>query len=280
MRYALNLQAFGELAVVDALASLAADAEAAGWDGFFLWDHLQWEPGLPVADPWIALTAIAMRTTRIRIGALVTPLPRRRPWKFARETATLDHLSKGRLVVGVGIGGEWFREYSTFGESVDDKTHAAMLDEGLAVVTGLWSGEPFEYQGKHYAVHSAQFLPTPVQSPRIPVWVAGVWPNKAPMRRAAMWDGLCPIVDGHTVQPEEVSAMLAYIRQYRSRNAPFDVVVPGYVGNMQQAEAKSLLKRYEEAGVTWWQEGFMPNDTLHDVRERIHQGPPSLFMAK
>jgi alkanesulfonate monooxygenase SsuD/methylene tetrahydromethanopterin reductase-like flavin-dependent oxidoreductase (luciferase family) len=276
MRYALNLPAFGAFADARALASLAREAEDAGWDGFFIWDHIQSESGMSVADPWVTLTAIAMKTERIHIGALVTPLPRRRPWKFARETATLDHLSGGRLIVGVGIGSDqWYREYSTFGEPLDDKTHAAMLDEGLDVLTGLWSGELFSYEGQHYTIRDALFLPSPVQSPRIPIWVAGIWPNKAPMRRAAHWDGVCPIVEGHLVQPEEVREMLTYIRQHRPTDDPFDVVVCGYVGNQDPVEAAALLKSYAEAGVTWWQEGFLGNDTLNDVRERIHQGPPS-----
>jgi alkanesulfonate monooxygenase SsuD/methylene tetrahydromethanopterin reductase-like flavin-dependent oxidoreductase (luciferase family) len=276
MRYALNLPAFGAFADVRALASLASEAEDAGWDGFFIWDHIQSELGMPVADPWVALSAIALKTERIHIGALVTPLPRRRPWKLARETTTLDRLSGGRLIVGVGIGSDrWYREYSTFGEPVDDKLHATLLDEGLDVLVGLWRGEPFSYEGQHYTVRDALFLPRPIQSPRIPIWVAGIWPNKAPMRRAAHWDGVCPIVEGHMVQPEEVREMLTYIRQYRPADAPFDVVVGGYIGNRDPAEAALLLERYAEAGVTWWQEGFLGNDMLNDVRARIQQGPPS-----
>ena len=193
MRFAINLPAFHELSDVRALADLAHEAEDAGWDGFFLWDHMQTRPNGPVADPWIALTAIAMKTERIRIGALVTPLPRRRPWKFARETATLDQLSGGRLIVGVGIGGDFWGEYSSFDELPDDKTHAAMLDEALEVVIGLWSGQRFRYEGTHYTIRDVQFLPTPAQSPRIPIWVAGVLPHKAPLRRASRWDGYYPI---------------------------------------------------------------------------------------
>ncbi|HEX6543719.1 MAG TPA: LLM class flavin-dependent oxidoreductase [Ktedonobacterales bacterium] len=277
MRFALNLPAFNMLADARALADLAREAEDAGWDGFFLWDHLQTEPGVPVADPWVALTAIAMRTERIRFGALVTPLARRRPWKLARETATIDRLSRGRLIVGVGIGGDWWGEYSAFGEPSDDKTHAAMLDEGLAVVTGLWSGEPFTYEGVHYTVRNAQFLPTPAQTPRIPIWVAGVWPHKAPLRRAAQWDGLCPIHwDGRPIQPDEIRELLAYVSQYRSTGEPFDVAVAAYVGNDDPVEAQARLRRYAEAGVTWWQEAFLPTDTLDMVRKRIHQGPPTL----
>jgi alkanesulfonate monooxygenase SsuD/methylene tetrahydromethanopterin reductase-like flavin-dependent oxidoreductase (luciferase family) len=278
MRYAINIPAFGPFADVRALASLASEAEEAGWDGFFLWDHIQAERGLPVADPWIALSAIALKTERIRIGALVTPLPRRRPWKLARETVTLDHLSGGRLIVGVGIGGDsFFREYSTFNESVNDKMHATMLDEGLDVLTGLWSGKPFSYTGQHYTVRDALFLPTPIQSPRIPIWVAGIWPNKAPLHRAARWDGVCPVVsDLRTMQPEEIRDLLAYIRQYRSTDTSFDVAPGGSMGKYAPAEAAMLLKRYAEAGVTWWQEGFFWNDTLDDVRRRIRQGPPSV----
>ena len=283
MRFAINLPAFNAMSDVRALAELAHEAEENGWDGFFLWDHMQTDPNGPTADPWVALTAIAMRTERIRFGALVTPLPRRRPWKFARETATLDQLSGGRLIVGVGIGGDWWGEYSAFGEpATDNRTHGAMLDEALDVVTGLWSGQPFNYAGKYYTIHNAQFLPTPAQQPRIPIWVAGIWPHKAPMRRAARWDGVCPIpvVDGGVVQPDEVREMLAYIGEQRASSEPFsepfDVVLAGWMGNRPQDEAAEALRGYAEAGVTWWQEGFLPSDQIEDVRARIQQGAPRL----
>ncbi len=277
MRFAINLPAFNAFADARELADLAREAEGAGWDGFFLWDHLQTEPNGPVADPWVTLTAIAMRTECIRFGALVTPLPRRRPWKFARETATLDRLSRGRLIVGVGIGSDHWREYSAFGEAADDKAHATLLDESLAIVTGLWTGEPFSYEGTIYTVRNAQFLPTPAQAPRIPIWVAGILPHTAPLRRAARWDGVYPIHwDGHPVQPDEIREMLSYIHQYRSSGDPFEVVVAGYVGNESLTAATALLRTYAEAGVTWWQEGFLPGDTLDMVRARIHQGPPTL----
>src|SRR5215211_309557 len=132
MRYAINMPHFGPFGDPRRLAELAREAEQAGWDGFFLWDHLLFEQPLPMVDPWVAMAAMAMTTERIKLGALVTPLPRRRPRKLAREIVTLDHLSNGRLIVGVGIGGDWWGEYSAFGESPDDKLHAAMLDEGLA----------------------------------------------------------------------------------------------------------------------------------------------------
>lgn len=277
MRFGLDLPPFGPLSDARTLAELAREAEDAGWDGFFIWDHMLHEADLPIADPWIALTAIAMSTERIRFGPLVTPLPRRRPWKVAREAATLDRLSNGRLILGVGIGSNrWGREFSTFGESPDDKTHAAMLDEGLDILTGLWSGEPYAYEGQHYSIAEARFQPTPVQSPRIPIWVACMWPNKAPLRRAARWDGVYPIIDGSDFTPDQIREMLAYIRQYRTSDAPFDVTIAGYTGNKDPATVSALLQGYAEAGVTWWQEGFWWTDTPDLVRERIRQGPPKL----
>lgn len=276
MRFGINLPAFEQFSDARVVAELAHEAEDAGWDGFFLWDHLQYHRGQLVADPWMALTAIAMRTERIRFGPMVTPLPRRRPWVLARQTATLDRLSGGRLILGVGLGGDWNREYSAFGEPADDKTHAAMLDEGLEVLTGLWSGEPFSHEGAHYTVHDAQFLPTPAQAPRIPIWVAGIWPHKAPLRRAARWDGVFPIAEGGGVTPEQIAEIVAYVRQYRTSDAPFDVVAVGYVGNLEPAAATERLHQYAEAGLTWWQEGFFWHDSMESVRERIRQGPPAL----
>jgi alkanesulfonate monooxygenase SsuD/methylene tetrahydromethanopterin reductase-like flavin-dependent oxidoreductase (luciferase family) len=169
---------FGELADARALAALAARAEGAGWDGFFVWDHVRYSPPtLPVADPWIALTAIALATERVRIGPLVTPVSRRRPHKLARETVTLDRLSGGRLVLGVGLGSDNHGEFEDFGEVSEPRERARLLDEGLDRLTAHWD----------------DFAPRAVQEPRIPIWVAARWPNRRPVRRAARWDGLFPI---------------------------------------------------------------------------------------
>ena len=161
------------------LVELACEAEAAGWDGFFIWDHLvRWnDRRIPVVDPWITLAAIAVKTERICLGPMVTPLARRRPWKLARETVTLDHLSGGRLILGIGLGSRSTAEFKAFGDEGDPKARAAMLDEGLEVLAGLWSGHAFSYSGKYYQIEETQFRPPPVQSPRIPIWVAGTWPN-------------------------------------------------------------------------------------------------------
>lgn len=186
MKFGIYLPNFGTYGDVRALANLARDAEQSGWDGFYIWDHIAGEH-MPIVDPWVGLAAAALQTERIRIGTTVTPLPRRRPWKLARETVSLDHLSGGRLTLGVGIGlGQ--AEWNDLGEQTDLKQRGAMLDEGLQVLTGLWSGEPFSFSGQYYQVKEAHFLPKPVQQPRIPIWVGGFWPNKAPFRRAA-WAG-------------------------------------------------------------------------------------------
>jgi alkanesulfonate monooxygenase SsuD/methylene tetrahydromethanopterin reductase-like flavin-dependent oxidoreductase (luciferase family) len=274
MRFAINVPNFGPFADPLAVVELAQAAEAAGWDGFFLWDHVLWtnpEP-LPVADPWVSLAAIAQATERIQVGPLVTPLPRRRPWQVAREAATLDALSHGRLILGVGIGGDWFGDYSGFGEPADDQTHGAQLDEALAVITGLWSGEPFSYTGNHYTVRDVQFLPRPVQQPRIPIWVAGVWPGTRPFRRAARFDGVVPLArpEGATLSPDDVRAMLGFIGQHREDSTPIDVVLGGPPLSVSQ------LAAYADAGVTWYQDGFLWQDSPQVVLEHIRRGPPRL----
>jgi alkanesulfonate monooxygenase SsuD/methylene tetrahydromethanopterin reductase-like flavin-dependent oxidoreductase (luciferase family) len=198
MRYAVNVPNFEDYSDVRTVAALAADAEAAGWDGFFVWDHLAFVKAwrLRIADPWVLLTGVALATERLRLGPMVTPLPRRRPWKLARETVTLDRLSGGRLVLGVGLGEPPEDEYGSFGEPTDPVVRAAMLDEGLEVLTRLWSGETVSFAGRHYRVDEVAFRPTPVQRPRIPIWVAGAWPRPGPLRRAARFDGSCPLKVG------------------------------------------------------------------------------------
>jgi alkanesulfonate monooxygenase SsuD/methylene tetrahydromethanopterin reductase-like flavin-dependent oxidoreductase (luciferase family) len=288
MKFGLYLPNFGPLGNAHTLADLAADAEAAGWDGFFIWDHIARAWVTEVVDPWVALSAVAMTTTRLRIGALITPLPRRRPWKVARETVSLDHLSGGRLVVGVGIGGSGGRqvEWQNFGEEMDLRVRGAMLDEALEILTGLWSGRPFTYAGRHYRVEESRFLPVPLQSPRIPVWVAGQWPHRVPFRRAARWDGMFPefpMANGDVLA--QLSAAVAFVRARRANDAPFDVVhaatpTPGD----DPVRAAEIVRPYAEAGVTWWLERLDPPHfgeawqaewPLDAMRRRIRQGPPA-----
>ena len=277
MRFAMYVPNFDTFGSVRTLVTLAQAAEAAGWDGFFLWDHLLPDADSalgPVVDPWIALTAIAGATSRLRFGALITPFPRRRPWKLVRETVTLDHYSSGRLVVGAGIGGDWWREYSAVGESRDDRTRGDMLDEGLDVVTGLWTGTPLTYKGTYYTVADAQFLPPPYQTPRIPIWIAGVWPGTRPFRRAARWDGIIPTGRNGTPSPDDIRRMRAYIDNYRTATTPFDVAFQGRAHEVPAEERGKHVADYASAGVTWWLEQVWPDVALTEVRSIIDQGPP------
>jgi alkanesulfonate monooxygenase SsuD/methylene tetrahydromethanopterin reductase-like flavin-dependent oxidoreductase (luciferase family) len=279
VRFGIFLPNFGPFGDPTVIVDLAREAEDAGWDGLFIWDHMLFgtEPE-PVLDPWVALTAVATATSRIRFGTAVTPLARRRPWKVARETVTLDHLSGGRLVLAVGLGTPPEIEFGTFGEPTDARLRAEMLDEALDVLGGLWSGEPFSYDGKHFTVSQTQFLPRPLQQPRIPVWTAGWWPNRRPFRRGARWDGVIPeLVGGATPSPADVADLAAYVRSHRVSGEPFDIAINGYTEDGRPSEV-ALLEEYEQAGTTWWLERFEPTHrfSVDAVRRRIAHGPPQV----
>jgi alkanesulfonate monooxygenase SsuD/methylene tetrahydromethanopterin reductase-like flavin-dependent oxidoreductase (luciferase family) len=279
MQFAIDLPHFGPFSDPHLLTELAHEAEESGWDGFFIWDHVNYKladfPGpMVITDPWILMAALAMRTKRIKIGPMVTALPRRRPWKVARETVTLDHLSHGRLILGIGSGSDRRGEYHDFGEMTNVKMRGEMLDEGLAVLTQLWSGEEVKYEGQHYQVSQVQFLPKPFQRPRIPIWLAGYWPTKKPFRRAAQWDGIFPLMLERALTPDDFREILAYTHTQRTQTTPFDVVAGGQTDGTDKARASDHAASFAEAGVTWWQEMFYPHNTLEQVRQRIHQGPP------
>ena len=265
MRCALFLPPFDELSDPRLVARLAADAEEHGWDGFFVWDHITYrDPVRLLADPWITLAAVASATSRIRLGPMVTPLPRRRPVKVARETATLDVLSEGRLVLGVGIGGDRSREFSATGEQTEDKVRGAMLDEALEVLAAAWSGEPVHHRGEPYVVDDLQVLPTPVQRPGPPVWVALRYGNAGPLRRAARHDGAFPIEIESPDQLADVGQQIAGLRGDDAR--PFDLVVGGPPGTDPRP--------YADAGATWWTVSFPLSTTEADVRAVLRDGPP------
>ena len=273
MRFGLDLPTTGDYADVRLLADLAAEAEAAGWDGFFVFDQVASDQPEPLVDPWIALAAVALATTSLRFGPLVTPLARRRPWKVAREAATLDRLSGGRMVLGVGLGAG-AAEFENLGEAGDPKQRAAMLDEGLAILQGLWQGEPFDFEGQHYHLQGAHFLPTPQQQPRIPIWVGGIWPNQAPMRRAARWDGVFPHFRGGMMPHAELARLVDYVFSQRTANTPFDVVLRNKLNPMPLAEEAALAATYANAGLTWWLVGAEAAPTVPAMFARIRQGPP------
>jgi alkanesulfonate monooxygenase SsuD/methylene tetrahydromethanopterin reductase-like flavin-dependent oxidoreductase (luciferase family) len=241
---------FDELVEPSTVAELAGAAEQHGWDGFFLWDHIRYRPPVEaVADPWIALTAVAIATERLRIGPLVTPLARRRVQKLARETVTLDHVSNGRLTLGVGLGGDRNGEFEPFGDPADPRERARLLDEGLDRLDGYWRGE---------------FKPPPVQQPRIPVWVAGRWPNRRPLRRAARWDGFFPI---DLTGPDDLAVFAEEIRELRRNpDDPFDLIAEITPGDDPEP--------WEAAGATWVLTGSTDTPPkLADVSAAIEAGP-------
>jgi alkanesulfonate monooxygenase SsuD/methylene tetrahydromethanopterin reductase-like flavin-dependent oxidoreductase (luciferase family) len=285
MRFSVSIPNFGDFADPEAVAVLAQAVEHAGWDGLFVWDHVVHEKRLvrEIADPWILLTAAAMVTSRINLGTMVTPVARRRPQKLAREVTTLDRLSQGRMILGAGLGDPADDEYGAFGEPTSPRLLAARLDEGLEVLNRLWSGERTTYLGEHMTVRDVMFRPTPVQRPRVPVWIGGRWPNKPPMRRAAKWDGAVPIMAGAwQAEPpaiDEVRALSAFLKQARAEagraEEPFELVL----GGSSPAGTWPLLGSLAEEGVTWWDER-MPFGELLDkadpIRRRVEEGPPRL----
>jgi len=270
MRHGLYVAPFGELADVGALAEVAAQAQDAGWDGFFVWDHVMTYDGIDVADPWIALTAVALAADRLRLGAMVTPLARRRPWDVARQVAVLDRLSGGRMVFGAGLGGDSRRELSAFGEERDARARAALLDEALELVVALWSGEPVTREGAAFALDRAQVRPTPLQQPRPPVWLGCVWPHRRPLARAARYDGVFPVSHRESLRGEDLRAILDTVAEHRPQGAgPFDLVVV----NHERPDAERLAE-LSAAGATWWLQGFGERPRLADVQGAAAAGPP------
>jgi hypothetical protein len=259
---------------------LAQEVEAAGWDAFFVWEAV-W-----ATDPWVTMGAIAAVTERIRLGAMITPVSRRRPWKLASETATVDRLSGGRLIFAVGLGA-LDTGFTKFGEETDRRTRAELLDEGLDIITGLWQGQPFGYDGKHYHIQPQDIhlaCPLPVQQPRIPIWVVGAWPRMKSMRRVLRYDGLLPDVmekkggqwKRRATTPDDIRAMQAFVAGNRALQTPFDIVMEGETPGDDAEKAASIVRPWAEAGVTWWIEAKWgaPDDP---VRTRIQQGPPGRF---
>jgi alkanesulfonate monooxygenase SsuD/methylene tetrahydromethanopterin reductase-like flavin-dependent oxidoreductase (luciferase family) len=262
---------------------LAREAEAAGWDGLFL-PELVWG-----VDPWAQLAAAAVVTERIRLGTMLTPLPWVHPWTLASQAGAVDHLSNGRAIVAVGLGAPDAGGRG-FPLEMDRRVRAELLDEGLDVLTGLWSGEPFEYSGKHYRIDPTPFSsntrsegmpppPPPVQRPRIPIWLVGVWPSKKSMQRALRYDGLLPAAMGddgvRNATVDEVAEMVRFARDNRPAGAPFDVIVEGETA---PASGADVVGPHAVAGATWWIESrwMLPPtpEGVAEFRGRVAAGPP------
>lgn len=282
MRYGLSLPNGGVCGDARVLAELGCLAEEAGWDGVFVEDYIvhQSDGAVPTCDPWIALAAMAVGTKHMRLGTSVTPLSRRRPWKVAREALALDQLSNGRFILGVGSGDAGEAGFTRVNEVSDARARAKMLDEALDVIVGLWSGEPFSYEGQYYQVREMTFLPTSVQKPRIPILVGGGWPLKGPSLRAARYEGCCLYKqhepgDDSDWTPDEVHRLKEFIESHRSeeqRGKPYEIKLGGRSRSKDWEQDRAMMKSLADVGVTWWVE-YIPAGELETMREGVLRGP-------
>jgi alkanesulfonate monooxygenase SsuD/methylene tetrahydromethanopterin reductase-like flavin-dependent oxidoreductase (luciferase family) len=255
MRHALFVPNFGTFSDPSLVADLGARSEATGWDGLFLWDHVVHRSGdEEVVDPWMALALVAARTSRIKLGPLITPLPRRRPWNVARQAVTLDRLSGGRAVLGVGLGTHGTLEFTGFSEQEDPVTRGAMLDEALGVIEELWSGEVVHHDGPHYKVEGVRFRPGPVQKP-LPIWVAAEWPNRRPLLRASRFQGVVPL---RLPGPAALAEVFATVGEGK------DVAVKA---------GGHPVSSWEDAGATWILHEVGSGEPVERVEEIIDAGP-------
>ena len=273
MHYAIEIVPFGEFSDPHVVMRLAQAADAAGWEGLFLWDHLAYVFGWPGGDPWVLLSAVAATTSRLKLGVDVTPLPRRRPQVLAHTLVTLDRLSQGRVIFGAGLGGT-NEEFEIFGEPMDVKRRAAMLDEGLVLLDSLLRGENVDYQGSYYTAKGVTMTPLPVQQPRPPIWIGGE--SKAALRRAARWDGW--VIPGANMEgqmeksPEWLAEQVAEIRAQRVSKDPFEVAING----VSAIGDSALPQTYAAAGATWWMEClFGMRGSVEEMMRRVEAGPPS-----
>lgn len=277
MKYGFVLP-FGDARIAAECAELA---EEAGWDGFFVWEPV-W--GM---DAWVSLSAAAMHTQKIRLGTMLTPIARMKPWKLASETVALDHLSNGRVILSVGLGATDL--YKGFPEETDRKLRAELTDEALEILTGLWKGAPFRFQGKHYQLDIPRkpvgpaYPPPPVQKPRIPIWVVGAWNREKSMQRALHYDGLLPAIMDRSgkvsmrpASPQEISDIRHYIGEHRVDAETYDIIVEGQTPGENQAQATCIVREYYDAGATWWIEALWSADKIEQFTLRIKQGPPKV----
>ncbi len=276
--FGLGVPNGGDFANPVALARLAAEAEAAGWDGVFLWDHvIRRQPWQPMIDPWVTLAAMAAATDRVVLGPMVTPLARRRVSNVARQTVTLDHLSGGRVRLGVGLGAP-DDEFTRFGESADAKERAQRLDESIEALEALWTGDDVAYRGRFVTADGVQFTPRPVNG-RVPIWVAGGWPGGAPFRRAARLDGVWPVSSsGGYLTVDAFGDCIGRVQQLRAdlgRTGPYDACFIDRSTGPEDERVRDDLGRLRTVGMTWWIESLdQPDVPFEAHRERVLAGPP------
>jgi len=269
MKFGIDVPVDGPYANPRLLSEIANEAEAAGWDGVFLQDVFV---GPAVADPWITLAAVALRTERVRIGVFLTPMPRRQPWEVARQAVTIDHLSAGRLIMGAALGHSEL-DFTPFGLDWDPVIRAQKLDETLEIIVALWSGESRSFTGQHYHLTDVILGPRPIQRPRIPIWVAAGWPARRPLRRAATWDGVYLMTNnqrtGEATNAHDIAAATQYMGQLSDDHRPIEVAVNGLADGRDDPR----VAEFAAAGATWWIE-YDRDGSINTYRQRIRRGPP------
>ncbi|WP_433654000.1 LLM class flavin-dependent oxidoreductase [Nocardia sp. CA-128927] len=272
LRHGVYLPPFGPFGDPTTIVDLAVRAEAAGWDGVFLWDHVVSE-AMPIVDPWTTLGAVAQATDRILLGTTVTPLARRRPWIVARQAATLSKLSNGRFIFGTGLGSDESGDFTRFGEPADLRTRSARYDEGLDIVRAIWSGQAYRHSGSHYQVYIEEAVPEPHH---IPIWVASSTNHPNVIRRAASCDGIFPHLGDHTPTPDELADIVAAVHSLRlpTTDRSFEVVVTGNASHAWNEPTTVDVKGLTEAGMTWWMESLIHFDPLELSLEIVDAGPP------
>jgi alkanesulfonate monooxygenase SsuD/methylene tetrahydromethanopterin reductase-like flavin-dependent oxidoreductase (luciferase family) len=278
VKFGLFVAPFEELADPRRVAELAAVAEDVGWDGLFLWDHMLADPGMAVGEAWTTLAAIAMTTGRMRIGTMVTPLSRRRPWVLARQISAIDQLSGGRLVVGIGLGDDGWREFSAFGEVAEPVPRGRILDESLEVLQRLLNGADVDFDGDDLTVHTTAFLPRPVQNP-VPFWAACRWPNRRPLARAARLQGCFPIFRAGQDSPPPPSAadliaLRGVLREFGAAE-PYDIAVRVALHRMDAGRHADRVAELAEVGVTWALQAFAPGRDAAGIEAVVRAGPPA-----
>jgi alkanesulfonate monooxygenase SsuD/methylene tetrahydromethanopterin reductase-like flavin-dependent oxidoreductase (luciferase family) len=285
MKFGISISNLGMYSDFDGLIALTQDAEEAGWDGIFPWDHILHKPRADsrVIDPWIALAAIASNTKKMILGPMVTPLARRRPWKVARESVSLDHLSKGRLILGVGLGSVVNQDFKRFGEEIDNKVRGEKLDESLEILLGLWRGKPFSFSGKHYRIEEdTVFLPKPYgDKDRIPIWVGGgrwSWRMK-PFRRAARFEGTFPEFTDRSGEKvaKYFENVAGYIEQCKGNLKGFDFVTLGKAPRSRKKIKEYFAPILKSGKITWWVERvYSWKGNLEQIRKKVREGPPDV----
>jgi len=277
MKFGLNVANFDYLADVRTQLELALAAEAAGWDGFFIWDHVNFPGMRPHADPWITLGVVASQTNRLMLGTAVTPIARRRPAKLAQEILTLDALSKGRFIFGAG-NGMFEGEFEHLGDEGNLRIRAEMLDEGLELLQSLWTDEEVSFEGRHFDVQTRGFG-MPASGRRIPIWIGATWPKQRPVSRAARYDGIIPILDpfSEQISPAQVRELSAFLNERGGTDEGFDIVIPQMGGNGDPKGDIGRMQDLAGAGATWILDAAFPgNESLDDVLGRVRRGPPQI----